>query len=139
MSIKLEYFTLTFLLLLSCADQETHKTDRWKIDSYEGTSICDFTFDPITKNRVTETFLGLNDSVQAKLELHLSDDANFKIVKSESVVLTGSWHIINSKTLLLTSKSDSWEMEIVTQNAESLVLKADAYPDMVNVLITLKH
>lgn len=140
MSIKLAYFTLLLLLLLSCADREMHKSERWELDSYEGTSICSFTLDPPTKNRITEAFLGLNDSASAKIELHVFDDANFKIVKNEeNITLTGKWYIISDKTLLFTSKSDSWETEIITQNADSLVLKADAYPDMLDVRIIFKH
>lgn len=139
MSIKPVYFALPFLLLLSCADQEAHKTGRWKLDSFEGQAMCVLSFDPIPRNPIMETLLGLSDSGYVKTELYLSGDDDFKIVKDESITLTGKWHIVNRKTLLLTSKSDSWELEIITKNTDSLVLKADAFPDMRDVRITLKH
>ena len=138
-SIKILCFQLPFLLLFSCAEQEWRKTECWELDSFQGTGMCVFTFDPIKANSIAETFLGLNDSIYTKVELGLSNDESFTILRNKNIALTGRWHTIAGKTLLLTTSNEFLELEIVMQSPDSLVLKGDAYPIMHDVRITLKH
>ena len=126
-------------VLSSCLNHESNTLYRWKLDSFEGTGVCAFTLDSVKKeHKLIETFLGLNDSTYSQTALLLLDGDDFNIIEDQKVCLTGKWQMTES-TLLLNTNIESWKLEIIKQNTDSLVLKTDAYPHIIDLQIILKH
>jgi hypothetical protein len=131
---------MTFFLLIaaSCLNEEPNTYRRWELDRYQGSPDCTFTTDSLpAKNEIIETFLGWDDSVFTQTTLLLLDNGDFNIIKNNSVCTAGTWER-TKKSLRLHAGADSWNLEVIKQNDDSLVLKADAFPYMWNMEIVLK-
>jgi hypothetical protein len=110
----------------------------WELDRYQGSPVCLFTEDSLSaKNELIETFLGLDDSVFSQTTLLLLNNGDFNIIKNDNVCTAGTWERKQNRLRLHTG-ADSWNLEVIKQNDDSLVLKADAFPYMRNMEIVLK-
>jgi hypothetical protein len=72
-----------------------------------------------------------------EIELHLGDNGEMKILKNNQVALSGNWKNLDQDVLSLTANGQVWNLEIVSKNEDSLVLRADGYQFIYNLEIVL--
>ena len=109
-------------------DDDPQKIETWHLYSYEGSSSCFLSFDSIPEepNYIIEIFLGLEDSTMMESELHLGENGEMKILKNGQVALSGNWKNLDRHVLTLTANGQFWNLEVVSKNEDSLVLKSAA-------------
>jgi hypothetical protein len=141
MSLKFSS-ALSFVVLTSCLnDVDPQRIEKWHLYSYVGSSGCFFPDDGIVEehNYIIETLLGLEDSTIMKIELHLDENGEMKILKDNQVALSGNWKILDQRVLTLTSGGERCKFDVANKHADSLVLKSDGYQYMQDLEIVFKH
>jgi hypothetical protein len=94
---------------------------------------------PEEPNYIIEILLGLEDSTIMERELHLGENGEMKILKNGQVALSGNWKNLDRHVLILTANGQFWNLEVLSKNEDSLVLKSGGYQFIDDLKMVLKH
>jgi hypothetical protein len=139
MSLKFPLLLLSFLCGSCLDDDDPEKIERWYVDSWKASTSISCPSDPLPEsNHVIEMLLGFHDARMTETEVLFHDNGEMEIRKNDRTRLVGRWTNSTSNTLTLGADGESWNFEVIDNNNDSVVLRAEYYRNIRQVDIVLK-
>lgn len=119
------------VILAACEEEDSliSNADWILSEVHANATSCCFMFETDVRdnqNTIFDELLGLNDTIGRETILSIASVNDFRILKDGHPVFLGKAQI-NKKTLILSSKVDTLELDLILNTEDSLVVDAQGY------------